>query len=112
MIANLGFYDEKLPSQQTVKSAKNLIELEIAYQLIQYVEFLEKRFSSHEEHTKKMLRKEMGIFDRAMSNWTKLRTPEQQDYWWLLPFVGGLVIGFLAFPYVEFLWRSLLGVVG
>jgi len=110
MIANLGFYDEKLPSIQTVKSAKNLIELEIAYQLIQHVEFLEKRFTTHEIHTKKMLRKEMGIFDRAMTTWTKLRAPEKQDYWWLLPFVAGLAIGFLAFPYVEFLWRSIIGI--
>jgi len=100
MIANLGFYDEKLPSLKTVTASKNLIELQISYQLIDYVQFIEKKYKGHEELNKKKMRKGMGMYDKALDIHKKLHVKEKDDNWWLLPALIAFVLGFFAYPYV------------
>ena len=111
MISNLGFYDEKIPSLKTVTAAKNLIELQISYQIIEYVQFLEKKFKGQEEITKKQMRKGMGIYDKALDVHKKLHTKPKEDKWWLWPAVAGAVFGFLLFPWVAMIAESIIQII-
>lgn len=111
MIANLGFYDEKLPSLKTVTAAKNLIELQISYQIIEYVQFLEKKFKGQEEITKKQMRKGMGIYDKALDVHKKLHTKPKEDKWWLIPALIGAALGFLIFPWVAMIVEAIIDII-
>lgn len=105
MIANLGFYDETLPSLRTVTACKNLIELDISFQLIEEIENMGRKIRKHAKSTKKQLRDGLGIDDRALTVKKKLHMKEKK-FEWVLVFIGGLVIGLLLFPYLDFLWRA------
>lgn len=106
MIANLGYYDETLPSQKTVTACKNLIELDISYQLINEIDSMGRKFASHDKSTKRVLRDGLGIDDRFLTIRKKLHLKDDKQTW-ILIFAVGLIIGFLAFPYVDFIWRSI-----
>lgn len=106
MIANLGFYDENLPSQKTVNACKNLIELHISNEIIQEIEYLNKRMAKHDKSTRKQLRDGLTLDSRALDIRKKIHT-KKTSMEWLLPFAAGFLFGFLLFPYVDFIIRSI-----
>jgi len=102
-IATLGFYDDELPSLREVMAAKNLIELEVALPLMQYVQFIERRFATLDENQKKMLRKELAVADRALGTWKKVHLKEEKKEW-VFPFVIGFLLCLILYPYLQWIF--------
>lgn len=102
-ISTLGFHDDVLPSIETAYGSKNLIELEVALPLMQYVQFIEKRFATLDDNQKKMMRKELALADRALGVWKQLHYKKEEKNW-LVPLVVGFLLCLVMYPYFQYIF--------
>ncbi len=110
-LANLGHYHEVLPSQESIISALNLIELVVARPLKLALNHLETQTRSFTGNIDKITRRGMGFADRHINYWKIMHKPEtpQGAGWWIL---AGVIGTLLTSPWWLSPFKALAKIVG
>lgn len=97
-LANLGYWQESLPSVEAVNAAKNLVQLELALPLKKAMDYYEEQTRAIDQNINKITRKGIGFADRIINYWKIIHKPEEKPILWFYYAIFGFFLAVFTSP--------------